>query len=172
VPENFLTLVGGVIVGYESFVAGNIKMTKDAYNRLIKEQVPLQDGKLSEEKIHEQFENFEYNEEDGTLDIDSNGKHYNLDQCIALIAKFKDIDTAEDVRYTGDSSDDVVRFVVCKGFYTSFNVWSIAECITESMTGNVDFLKSFLTARRLSGESFDLGDDDLISWIKEVSHDR
>ena len=156
-------------MGYESSVFGVIKMTREAFDKMMAAPVMvfrLSDGKMepSTEPMADCYENFKYDDDIQYLDIDSNGKHYHIDDHMAHISKFKDVDSLDVVNYAGDDTEDKVVFLIGKGFYLGLLPFQIVQYIAGTMTDNLEEFKSYLIANKLSG-NITFGESEVIRWL-------
>lgn len=150
-------------MGYTSSVWGRIKMSRAAFDRL---SVMTLDGR----RLLEIFEQADYDEKDGELQIDSSSKHYDLDAFVDAAAECKDDDRVDIVRYQGEETDDMIAYFIFKGYAVYFLPHSLIDTIHGLMQDRREDFTTHVVSRRLEGgkRSMVLNGETLIGWLKEV----
>jgi hypothetical protein len=117
-------------MGYDSDVRGSVGMSEAGFQQLMKASVKLP---LSSEAqtLEDFFEEVTY--EEGCCVINSYGRHYDLENMIELLARFKEGDTADEVFYQGDSGiEDSGTYFILPGKWAFVSVrYPVIEDVNE-----------------------------------------
>ena len=158
-------------MGYESSVWGKIKMTRSAYERLEKAKVPVPRSNI-EIPLVEMFDNFFYDDDTGELNVDSYGKHYELDDALNIICRTKDVDSLDPFKYSGEGAEDVSFYMVGKGFMVCVSPYDLISWIFNRTKEHQTDFKEFLVVHKLenvtpNNKIIRLDEVDMLDWITE-----
>lgn len=97
-------------MSYYSSISGQIKMTREAFEKFAKEKV---DGI----PVKEYLNTLDYVENAQTLILEREGTGYSDDELALLLAKYKDLPGTDMVEYSGEEYGDIGRFYIEQGRY-------------------------------------------------------
>lgn len=97
-------------MGYCSILEGQVGISKDNYEKVMTETIKYLDRELF---LSDCLQEIQY---DGSyIYIYSNGKHYCINEIMALFAKYKDSEYIDEVFYQGEETGDIGKYYIDVG---------------------------------------------------------